>query len=137
MNFLHSKTLQRAGAVAVSAVLALSLAACGGTAASKTASGSAAATSTQGSAQTTSSSKTAKVDTTSKLAKSVDLKVEKDGTVSFKDDLGNSVTVKNPQRVVACMGSFANAWELAGGKLTAATDDAYENYGVDLSLIHI
>lgn len=133
MNFLHNRTLQRVGAVAASAMLALSLAACGATAGTKTASGSAA--STQGSAQTAAASKRAEVDTTSKLAKSVDLKVKKDGTVSFKDDLGNAVTVKDPQRVVACMGSFANAWELAGGKLTAATDDAYENYGVDSSKV--
>ena len=30
----------------------------------------------------------------------------------------------NPQRVVACMGSFANAWELAGGTLVGVSDDA-------------
>lgn len=47
-----------------------------------------------------------------------------EGAVTFTDDLGNEVTVANPQRVVACMGSFANAWELAGGTLVGVSDDA-------------
>ena len=46
------------------------------------------------------------------------------GPVTFTDDMGNEVTVDNPQRVVACMGSFANAWELAGGALVGVSDDA-------------
>lgn len=46
------------------------------------------------------------------------------GPVTFTDDTGNEVTVDNPQRVVACMGSFANAWELAGGTLVGVSDDA-------------
>ena len=46
------------------------------------------------------------------------------GLVTFTDDMGNEVTVDNPQRVVACMGSFANAWELAGGTLVGVSDDA-------------
>lgn len=46
------------------------------------------------------------------------------GSVTFTDDMGNEVTVDNPQRVVACMGSFANAWELAGGTLVGVSDDA-------------
>lgn len=47
---------------------------------------------------------------------------------TFTDDLGNEVTVDNPQRVVACMGSFANTWELAGGTLVGASDDAFTSY---------
>ncbi|MEG0376836.1 MAG: ABC transporter substrate-binding protein, partial [Raoultibacter sp.] len=50
--------------------------------------------------------------------------------VRFTDDLGNEVTVDNPQRVVACMGSFANTWELAGGTLVGATDDAFTSYEI-------
>lgn len=42
------------------------------------------------------------------------------GPVTFTDDMGNEVTVDNPQRVVACMGSFANAWELAGARSWAS-----------------
>ncbi len=109
--------------LALAAVLSLGLSACG-------ASGSSAGNgSTAGS--TTQASSPAKSSTDDEIAKSVDLKIAKDGAVSFADDLGNTVTVKKPKHVVACMGSFANAWELAGGKLAAATDDAYENYGVD------
>lgn len=47
------------------------------------------------------------------------------GPVTFTDDLGKEVTVDNPQRVVACMGSFASTWELAGGTLVGASDDAF------------
>lgn len=52
-------------------------------------------------------------------------------SVTFTDDLGREVTVSNPQRVVACMGSFAGAWQLAGGTLAGASDDAFSHYGVD------
>lgn len=52
---------------------------------------------------------------------------------TFTDDMGNEVTVENPQRVVACMGSFANAWELAGGTLVGASDDALSSETYALS----
>jgi iron complex transport system substrate-binding protein len=52
------------------------------------------------------------------------------GRVTFTDDLGFEVSVENPQRVVACMGSFAGAWELAGGTLIGASDDAFTDYGI-------
>lgn len=108
----------------------LGLAGCG---ASNSSSGTG---STAGSAaQTTRTSVSSKISTDDAVAKSVDLKVSKKGEVTFTDDLGNTVTVKRPKHVVACMGSFANAWELAGGTLAAATDDAYENYGVDSSKV--
>lgn len=44
---------------------------------------------------------------------------------TFTDDTGAEVVVKNPQRVVACMGSFASVWELAGGTLVGASDDSF------------
>ena len=47
------------------------------------------------------------------------------GAVTFTDDTGAEVTVENPQRVVACMGSFASTWELAGGTLVGASDDVF------------
>ncbi len=50
---------------------------------------------------------------------------------TFTDDLGNQVTVDNPQRVVACMGSFADVWQLAGGTLVGASQDAFADYGID------
>lgn len=129
MNHTIETGLHRIVAVTACAVFAFSLTACGN--AVQGAGGASKSTAGSTSVVSAAASKAAKVDTSSKLAKSVNLKVKKDGTVSFTDDLGNTVTVKKPKRVVACMGSFANAWELAGGKLTAATDDAYENYGVD------
>ncbi|MGI6590940.1 MAG: ABC transporter substrate-binding protein [Eggerthellaceae bacterium] len=53
-------------------------------------------------------------------------------TVSFTDDLGRSVEVpKKPKRVVAGMGSFADMWQLAGGTLVGATDEAFADYGID------
>ena len=52
------------------------------------------------------------------------------GKVTFTDDMGSEVTVENPQRVVACMGSFANIWELAGGTLVGASDDAFDSYDI-------
>lgn len=54
------------------------------------------------------------------------------GPVTFTDDSGAEVTVENPQRVVACMGSFASIWELAGGTLVGASDDAFTLSDYDL-----
>ena len=47
---------------------------------------------------------------------------------SFTDDLGYEITVDQPKRVVACMGSFADIWLLAGGELVGVTQDAYDGY---------
>ena len=54
------------------------------------------------------------------------------GPVTFTDDTGAEVTVDDPQRVVACMGSFASIWELAGGSLVGASDDAFTLSDYDL-----
>ena len=47
---------------------------------------------------------------------------------TFTDDLGYEVEVTSVDRVVACMGSFANTWELAGGTLVGVTQDALQDY---------
>ena len=52
------------------------------------------------------------------------------GAYTFTDDLGRGVTVASHNRVVAGMGSFANVWELAGGTLVGASDDAFSDYHV-------
>ena len=53
--------------------------------------------------------------------------------VSFTDALGRSVSVeKNPLRVAALLGSFADVWMLAGGELCAAAEDAWEDFGLAL-----
>lgn len=49
-------------------------------------------------------------------------------STTFTDDLGNEVTVAHHDRVIACIGSFANTWELAGGTLVGASDDAFDGY---------
>jgi len=53
-------------------------------------------------------------------------------SITFTDDLGNQVTVPaNPQRVVACMGSFADIWQLSGGTLVGAAEESFDDYGID------
>ena len=55
-------------------------------------------------------------------------------TVDFQDDLGRQVSVPQPRRVAALIGSFADIWCLAGGKdsLAAAAHDAWTS--LDLGL---
>ena len=54
-------------------------------------------------------------------------------TVSFTDALGREVKVsKNPKRVAALLGSFADIWLLAGGEVCATADDAWEDFGLSL-----
>ena len=56
-------------------------------------------------------------------------------SVTFTDDLGREVTVpKEPQRVAALIGSFADVWCLAGGQetLVAAADDSWTQFQLDL-----
>ena len=54
-------------------------------------------------------------------------------SVTFTDALGRKVTVpKEPQRVVALIGSFADVWMLAGGSVCATAEDAWEDFGLEL-----
>lgn len=60
--------------------------------------------------------------------------------VEFTDALGRTVSVsKKPERVAALLGSFADVWQLAGGELCAAADDAWEDFGLilDSSVINL
>lgn len=51
----------------------------------------------------------------------------------FTDALGREVSVpKNPQRVAALLGSFADVWVLSGGTLCAAAEDAWEDFSLEL-----
>lgn len=48
--------------------------------------------------------------------------------LSFEDSLGNEVRIaETPVRVVVASGSLADMWQLAGGTVVAATNDAFEN----------
>lgn len=51
---------------------------------------------------------------------------------TFTDDTGNSVTVDNPRRVAALLGSYADIWMLAGGTVCATADDAWDDFNLDL-----
>ena len=56
-----------------------------------------------------------------------------ENTVTFTDALGREISVpKNPERVAALLGSFADVWTLAGGELCAAAEDAWDDFGLNL-----
>lgn len=53
--------------------------------------------------------------------------------VTFTDALGREVSVeKNPERVACLIGSFADVWALAGGTVCAASEDAWEDFEINL-----
>lgn len=56
-----------------------------------------------------------------------------ENTVTFTDNLGRTVTVENPRRVAALLGSFAQVWMLAGGDVIATADDAWDDLQLELS----
>ena len=60
--------------------------------------------------------------------------VESDNEISFTDSLGQSISLKPPQRVAALIGSFADIWCLAGGKdsLVAAAHDVWTSFDLGL-----
>ena len=60
-----------------------------------------------------------------------------DTAVTFTDDLGREVTVDQPRRVAALLGSFADVWVLSGGTLCAAAEDAWEDFGLELDAVNI
>ena len=51
---------------------------------------------------------------------------------TFADDLGREITVNEPQRTAALLGSFAQIWQLAGGEICATADDAWDDLGLTL-----
>ena len=54
--------------------------------------------------------------------------------ITFTDALGREVSVsKGPKRVAALLGSFADVWVLSGGTLCAAAEDAWEDFGLELT----
>ena len=54
-------------------------------------------------------------------------------TITFTDTFGREVNVKkNPERVAALLGSFADIWVLSGGELCASAEDAWEDFELDL-----
>lgn len=58
---------------------------------------------------------------------------EESDTVTFTDALDREVTLKkNPERVAALIGSFADVWTLAGGTVCASVDDAWDDFDLEL-----
>lgn len=58
---------------------------------------------------------------------------QRQNLVTFTDALGREVSVpKEPERVAALIGSFADVWLLAGGNLCAAAEDAWLDFELDL-----
>ena len=51
---------------------------------------------------------------------------------TFTDALGREVTVENPKRVAALLGSYADIWYLAGGEVIASADDAWDDFDLPL-----
>ena len=53
---------------------------------------------------------------------------------TFTDDLGRSVTVEQPERVVVLIGSFAHMWYLAGGldSMVATASDAWTSFDIPM-----
>lgn len=52
---------------------------------------------------------------------------------TFTDALGRTITVNEPKRVAALLGSFADIWYLAGGEVVACADDAWEDFELPMS----
>ena len=52
--------------------------------------------------------------------------------VTFTDGLERTVTVENPRRFAALLGSYAQIIQLAGGCVCAAPDDAWEDLALDM-----
>lgn len=56
-----------------------------------------------------------------------------EGNYTFTDDLDREVTVQEPKRVAALLGSYADIWYLAGGEVCASADDAWDDFDLPLS----
>lgn len=54
-------------------------------------------------------------------------------TYTFVDDLGRTVSVEEPQKVAALLGSYADMWLLAGGTIAASADDAWDDFALPLA----
>ena len=54
-------------------------------------------------------------------------------SIAFTDALGREVSVqKEPERVAALIGSFADVWVLSGGSICATAEDAWDDFDLEL-----
>ncbi|MBQ9976390.1 MAG: ABC transporter substrate-binding protein [Clostridia bacterium] len=59
-------------------------------------------------------------------------------SVTFIDALGREVSVApSVERVATLLGSFADTWMLAGGEACATSEDAWEDFGLELDAVNI
>lgn len=56
-----------------------------------------------------------------------------DSEVTFTDHSGKTVTVCSPKKAAAFSASLADVWQLAGGEISFATSDAFDDEKIDLS----
>ena len=53
--------------------------------------------------------------------------------IIFTDALNREIRLeKSPERVAALLGSFADVWQLSGGSVCAAAEDAWDDFGLAL-----
>ena len=56
-----------------------------------------------------------------------------DAQIIFTDALNREIHIeKSPERVAALIGSFADVWQLSGGSVCAAAEDAWDDFGLEL-----
>ena len=56
-----------------------------------------------------------------------------DAQIIFTDALNREIHIeKSPERVAALIGSFADVWQLSGGSVCAAVEDAWDDFGLEL-----
>ena len=59
-------------------------------------------------------------------------------TVTFADALDRTVTVeKTPQTVATLIGSFADIWVLSGGEVAATTEEAWDDFNLEIDAVNI
>ncbi len=62
----------------------------------------------------------------------------KNNTVTFTDALDRTVTVeRNPKIVATLIGSFADVWVLSGGEVAATTEEAWEDFNLELDAVNL
>ncbi|MGM9599580.1 MAG: ABC transporter substrate-binding protein [Faecousia sp.] len=66
--------------------------------------------------------------------KSIDnVSSDMDAQIIFTDALNREIHIeKSPERVAALIGSFADVWQLSGGSVCAAAEDAWDDFGLEL-----
>ncbi|MDE6594940.1 MAG: hypothetical protein K2K44_02890 [Oscillospiraceae bacterium] len=54
------------------------------------------------------------------------------GEVTFTDSAGRTVTVSDPKKTAVFTSSFADIWQLAGGTISFATEDVFNDERYEL-----